>query len=164
MSYISPLITTCVILSNKQLNPRFRNAVLQFIIIICLQVVDANRLWQECVNLILREAANRVEHPDNRSNRQIGHIRVCIFCGISLGRRSGMRCHRLLERRIERNHIEKQIFPQQVPTYLHHIQLIFLFTVVECLRNNMIFIFRFLMKHGHAMHAGCKLNRTLMCL
>ncbi|KAJ2937214.1 hypothetical protein O0L34_g19211 [Tuta absoluta] len=79
------------------------------------EVTDTDRLCQECVTLLIRESANRNEHLYNQPNRQVGHLCVCIGCGISLGSRTGRRRHRFIERSNERSYIENLIFPRQVP-------------------------------------------------
>lgn len=72
-------------------------------------------MCEECVRLVIRDANNRIADPNYRPNRQMGHICVCISCGISLSRRTGRRRYRLSERSVERSYIENQIFPRQLP-------------------------------------------------
>ncbi|XP_047027923.1 uncharacterized protein LOC124636006 [Helicoverpa zea] len=77
------------------------------------QVTDGDRICQECMNLILTELNNRNEN--NIGGRQLGHQSVCVWCGISISRRTGRRSRPLTDDHPERAYVAGIISPRQIP-------------------------------------------------
>ncbi|PZC74525.1 hypothetical protein B5X24_HaOG207692 [Helicoverpa armigera] len=77
------------------------------------QVTDGDRICQQCMNLILTELNNRNEN--NIGGRQLGHQSVCVWCGISISRRTGRRSRPLTDDHPEWAYVAGIISPRQIP-------------------------------------------------
>ncbi|KAJ8734366.1 hypothetical protein PYW07_014917 [Mythimna separata] len=76
------------------------------------EVTEGDRICQECMNLVLIELNNRNEHIIG--DRQLGHQSVCVWCGISISRRTGRRSRPLTEGHPEWAYVAS-IIPRQIP-------------------------------------------------
>lgn len=74
------------------------------------------------MNLILTELNNRNEN--NIGGRQLGHQSVCVWCGISISRRTGRRSRPLTDDHPERAYVAGIISPRQVNMYIKYLHFI----------------------------------------